>query len=150
MSEIFPPNEDLPGGVELAPGVRVPGAGLRIQFARGGGPGGQNVNKLNTKAEIWVSVNQIVGMSWAALNRLRHMAGRRLTAADEIHLSEENHRTQSANRREVFLRLREMILEAQIEPKRRRKTRPSAGSKRRRLESKRHRSEIKARRSGKE
>jgi ribosome-associated protein len=138
------------GGTELAPGVRVSPGGLRIQFARGGGPGGQNVNKLNTKAELWVSLPQIVGMSYSALQRLRQLAGRRLTAADELHLSEENHRSQVANRKEIFLRLRDLIVQAIVEPKRRRKTRPSAGARRRRLESKKHRSEIKARRSGKD
>jgi len=123
---------------------------MRIQFSRGGGPGGQNVNKLNTKAEIWIAVGQIAGMSSSALDRLRAMAGRRLTSADELHLVSEVHRTQEGNRREVFERLRELIVQARREPKRRRKTRPTAASNRRRLESKQKRSEIKARRAGRE
>jgi len=134
----------------LAPGVSVSTGGMRIQFSRGGGPGGQNVNKLNTKAEIWIAVGQIAGMSSSALDRLRAMAGRRLTSADELHLVSEVHRTQEGNRKEVFQRLRELIVQARHEPKRRRKTRPTAASKRRRLESKQKRSEIKARRAGRE
>jgi ribosome-associated protein len=143
------PNPD-PGDdpSELAPGVRaLPGA-LRLQFARGSGPGGQNVNKVNTKAELWLKLNLIEGLSHAAIERLRHLAGRRLTDADEIHLSEDAHRSQRANKQEIFDRLRQMILEARIEPKRRRKTRPTKASRRKRLQSKRHRGEIKSQRSG--
>jgi len=134
------------GGVELAPGVSAPARSIRIQFARGGGPGGQNVNKLNTKAELWIQLDDIFGMSAAALRRLRRLAGQRLTDRDEIHLSSDAARTQQANRKLIFQRLRELIVAAQVQPKHRRPTRPTAGSRRRRLESKRKRSELKARR----
>jgi ribosome-associated protein len=143
-----PPPEETPHS--LAPGVGILPGGLRIQFSRGGGPGGQNVNKLNTKAEIWIAMSRISGMSFSALSRLRALAGKRLTDADELHLVSEVHRTQEGNRREIFSRLRDMIVLAQIEPKRRRKTRPTRASRKRRLESKRHRGEIKTRRSGRE
>jgi ribosome-associated protein len=134
----------------IAPGVTIPPTGLRIQFSRGSGPGGQNVNKVNTRAEIWITIGQIVGMSFPAMERLRSLAGSRLTLSDELHLTSDKHRTQEGNRREVFERLRELIVEARREPKRRRKTRPTLASKRRRLESKRHRGEVKARRMGKD
>jgi ribosome-associated protein len=127
----------------IAPGVNVAPAGLRIAYSRGSGPGGQNVNKVNTKAELWVSLSQILGLSPAALDRLRAAAGRRITAADELHLISDLHRTQEANRREIFQRLRELIIQASRVPKRRRKTKPSAASRRRRLDSKRHRSQTK-------
>ncbi|MDP9174687.1 MAG: aminoacyl-tRNA hydrolase [Planctomycetota bacterium] len=136
-------------GQELAPGVFVLAAGMRLQFSRGGGPGGQNVNKLNTKAELWISLGEVHGMSAGAIDRLRVLAGRRITSKGELHLIGEVHRTQQANRQEVFERLRELILQAQVQPKRRRKTRPSASSRRKRLESKRLRSEVKAGRRGK-
>jgi ribosome-associated protein len=140
-SELLPQPPD-----ELAPGVSVfPGA-IRIQFSRSGGPGGQNVNKTNTKTEVWIPLGQIVGMSAAALQRLRGLAGRRLTNTDELHLSGEVHRSQEANRQDVFRRIRELIVEAQREPRRRKKTRPTKASKRRRVESKRRRSEIKSNR----
>jgi ribosome-associated protein len=147
--ESFPPLPPETGHV-LAPGVSVAAAGLRIKFSRGSGPGGQNVNKVNTKAEIWVQISRIIGLSPSALERLRGLAGHRLTAGDELHLVSEVHRSQEANRREIFDRLRELILQARKEPKRRRKTRPTKASRRRRLESKRHRSEIKAHRGGKD
>jgi ribosome-associated protein len=135
-----------PGGMEVAPGVRVAEADLRLQFARSGGPGGQNVNKLNTKAELWVPLAALVGLTHRARERLARLAGHRLTAAGEIHISSDTRRTQEANRAEVFERLRELIVAARHEPKPRRKTKPSRASKQRRLEGKRRRGEIKAKR----
>jgi ribosome-associated protein len=126
----------------------APAGTLRVQFARGGGPGGQNVNKLNTKAELWVHVQSLIGLRPAAKERLRTVAGSRLTLGDEIHMSSEAHRSQEANRQAVFDRLRDMILRAMVEPKVRRKTRPSQASKRRRLEHKRRRGAIKVHRRG--
>jgi ribosome-associated protein len=135
---------------ELAPGVSAGPAGIRIQFSRSGGPGGQNVNKLNTAVQLWVRLDQLTGISPPALQRLRKLAGHRLTAADELHLRAQTHRTQQANLAEVFARLRELILQAQLPPRPRRKTRPSAASRQRRLESKRRRGQLKAQRRGKE
>jgi ribosome-associated protein len=135
-------------GVEIAPGVTIARDALRLQYARSGGPGGQNVNKLNTKAEIWVPVGAIRGLREGAVARLRTAAGSRLTKADEIHLVAEGERSQEGNRLDVLERLREMIVRAKVEPKRRKKTKPSAGAKRRRLDSKKRRGEIKAQRRG--
>jgi ribosome-associated protein len=132
------------GGIELAPGVRAPQSAVRFQFARSGGPGGQNVNKLNTKAELWVALDAITGMTNRALARLRAAAGRRLTASGEIHLICETERGQEANRAAVLQRLREMILAARVEPKVRRKVKPSKAAKARRMDQKRRRGEIKA------
>ena len=138
-----------PAGVEIIPGVRVPDSAMRFQYARSGGPGGQNVNKLNTKAELWVPLAAITGLTERALTRLRAMAGRRLTAAGEIHISAETERSQEGNRSAVLDRLRALIAAAAHEPKPRRKTKPSKASKRRRLDAKRRKSEIKSgRRSG--
>lgn len=136
------------GGIELAPGVRIAADGILVQFSRGSGPGGQNVNKVNTKAELWIDLQRIAGISPAALQRLRRLAGQRLTDRDEIHLSSDSHRTQQANRKQIFERLRELIVAAQVQPKHRRPTRPTRASRRRRLESKRKRSDLKAQRSG--
>ena len=138
--------QDEPSPSELAGGVHaLPGA-LRFQFSRGGGPGGQNVNKLNTKAELWLALGGVVGMSDAALARLANSAGSNLTAAGEIHISSSVHRTQERNRQDALEKLRELVVRALVEPKKRRKTRPTKASKRRRLEAKRHRGEIKSQR----
>jgi ribosome-associated protein len=145
-----PPPATPTDGVELAPGVRVPESAMRFQFARSGGPGGQSVNKVNTKAELWVPLEALSrgGMSGRAVARLRGLAGRRLTDAGELHISSDTERTQPANRAAVMERLRELLVSALHEPKPRRKTRPSRASKLRRLEAKRRRSQVKSKRSG--
>jgi ribosome-associated protein len=135
-------------GIELAPGVRVPATGLRVQFSRSAGPGGQNVNKVNTKAELWLALGAVTGFSAGAGRRLIANAGKRVTQAGELHLSCETERTAEGNRQALFGRLREMIIAAVVEPKRRRKTRPTRASKKRRLDAKRRRSDLKSNRRG--
>ena len=130
--------------IELAPGVFAPDSAVRFQFARSGGPGGQNVNKLNTKAELWVRLDAITGLSHNALSRLRATAGRRITAQDEIHIVSETERRQEANKAAVMERLREMIVRARVEPKLRRKTKPSRAAKARRVDEKKRRGAIKS------
>ncbi|MDB5289545.1 MAG: Class peptide chain release factor [Phycisphaerales bacterium] len=144
-----PPPAD---GIDLAPGVKVSASALRMQYARSRGPGGQNVNKVNTKAELWVPLAAIWGLSERATARLADMAGKRLTAAGEIHVASDSERSQEQNREAVLERLRALIRSAVHEPKARRKTKPSKAAKRRRMESKRRRGEIKSmrRRGGEE
>ncbi|HEY2588404.1 MAG TPA: alternative ribosome rescue aminoacyl-tRNA hydrolase ArfB [Tepidisphaeraceae bacterium] len=137
-------------GVELAPRVAAPASAMRWQYARSSGPGGQNVNKVNTKAEVWIPVAAIAGLSERATGKLRSLAGKRLTGSDEIHIAADTERTQEGNRAAVMQRLRELLLAAMHEPKPRRKTKPSRGARQRRLDAKRRRSETKARRRGAE
>lgn len=147
----IPQTSDLakPGGqIELARGVWISADALRVQYARSRGPGGQNVNKVNTKAEIWASVGKIVGLSEAASRRLRAIAGKRLTLQDEIHIAADQSRSQERNREEAISRLAVMVSAALHEPKPRRKTKPSRAAKKRRVESKRKRGQIKTRRQG--
>ena len=134
------------GDLEVGPGVFLSAAAMRFQFARSGGPGGQNVNKLNTKAELWMRPEDLRGMHPEAVGRLRHLAGKRLTKEGEIHIVAETARTQEGNRAAVLEKLRELIVAAQHRPKVRRKTKPSRGAKERRLDSKKRRGEIKAKR----
>ena len=136
----------VPAGEEIAPGVHAPPDALRFQYARSSGPGGQNVNKLNTKVELWVKVDGLLGLHPEALDRLKVQAVNRITKLGELHLSSDESRSQEANRQEVLSRLRELILEAKRRPKKRRPTRPTRGSRQRRLDEKKHVGEKKARR----
>lgn len=143
-------------GVEVAPGVRVAAASLRWAFARSGGPGGQNVNKLETKAELRVSVDDLP-INGRARARLRAEAGDRVVGAEDyvdeegrarvrggdLVLTSQTHRSQSRNKDECLEKLREMIVRSLVEPKVRRKTRPSRSSKERRLNEKKSRGDIK-------
>ena len=148
-SEPSAPPAPPPDAIEIVPGVRVSESDIRFRYARSSGPGGQNVNKVNTKAELWVPLEALFGLSPRALERLQQMAGKRLTIAGEIHIASDTERTQEANRAAVMDRLRMLLSQAVHEPKTRRKTKPSRASKRRRVEAKRKRGEVKAnRRSG--
>ena len=126
----------------------APAGAIRFGYARSGGPGGQNVNKVNTKVEMWVTAERLVGLSGRAIARLKSLAGNRVTAAGEIHFSADTERGQEGNRAEALRRLRELIVAAKVEPKVRKKTRPSRAARKRRLDQKRRRSEVKAGRRG--
>ena len=136
------------GAIQITPTIWVPESGVRIQFARSGGPGGQHVNKVNTKAELWVTVGSIIGLPPDALGRLRRLAGRRLTAAGEIHLIAEASRSQESNRADAIERFVDLVKVALVAPKPRRKTKPSKAAKQRRIDSKKRRGQTKANRRG--
>ena len=128
--------------------VRVPASTVRFQYSRSSGPGGQHVNKTSTRCELWLPTDAIEGLTDAARTRLRTAAGSKLTQADELHLAADESRSQEGNRSLAVDRLREMIVAAMHEPKRRRKTKPSYGAKMRRLDSKKKRSVLKRSRGG--
>ncbi len=133
-------------GVELAPGVFAHPPELRFHFARAGGPGGQNVNKVNTKAELRVRPEALRGLSGRALSRLRTLFANRLTSEGDLLITAETGRSQLANRRECLKRLREILVPAQQEPKIRKRSRPTRASNQRRLDAKKARSRIKQQR----
>ncbi len=128
------------GVLELGPGVTIAAVDVTFSFSRSSGPGGQAVNKLCTRAELRVAVEAIVGLSELVRRRLRDLAGRRLTKADEILIAAETERSQLDNRRECVRRLRALVAKARAVPKKRRPTRPSRSSIEKRLETKRRQS----------
>ena len=134
------------GWIELAPGVRVPGRDVQLTFVRGQGPGGQAVNKVSSTACLRVPIAAIEGLDELAIERLRRLAGQRCTAAGEILLRSQLHRSQLDNRRACFARLRDLVRRACLVPKPRKATRPTRGAVERRLRDKRQRSERKRRR----
>ncbi len=134
-------------GIELGPGVWTDRAELRFGFSRSSGPGGQNVNKVNTKTELRLRVEALHGLSTRAAARLRTQARNRISLEGDLIITADTERTQEANRQACLRKLREMIVKAQVEPKVRKKTKPSRGAKLRRLETKRRRGETKRMRS---
>jgi ribosome-associated protein len=134
--------QDIPGLVDVAPGVRLPPAALVFSFSSSSGPGGQNVNKRATKAELRVRADAIP-LPARARERLVLLAGRRLNDAGEIVIVADEHRSQGQNRSECLERLRELLVAAMAVPRIRRKTRPSKGSVERRLAEKERRADRK-------
>ncbi len=130
------------GGTRLAPGVIVRDEDLSIVFVRSSGPGGQNVNKRSTKAQLRIALDAIP-IGERAMKRLRRLAGNAITGSDELLIERDETRSQSRNRRACLDRLRDLVSRAVVEPKQRRATKPSKGSIRRRLDSKSRRAETK-------
>lgn len=114
-----------------------PVAELTITFSHSSGPGGQNVNKVATRAQLHWNVGKSAAFTDAQKALIRRAAGRRLNANDEIVLSAENERSQSQNKANVIERLERLIADALRPRKVRRPTRVSRNQKRKRLESKR-------------
>ena len=134
----------------VAPGVDLPESELSFTFSRSSGPGGQNVNKVNSRAMLTVSMEALKdAMPPYAVRRLAVVASRYLTEQG-LQISASDSRSQIANRKVCLARLREVLIEAMRRPKIRKKTKPSARSVQRRLDAKKHRSKIKRLRKGKD
>ena len=116
---------------------------INLKFVRSSGPGGQNVNKVSTAVQLRFNVVGSPTLPADIRSRLMELAGNRITEEGVLLIDAQQFSTQERNRQAAIDRLVNLIKEASIPPKVRRKTKPSAGSKKRRLESKRRRSEIK-------
>ncbi len=132
--------EDLPVTERLI----IPGRELRVSFARSGGPGGQNVNKVETKVELRWRPAESSALSEEDREWLLERLARRLTADGDLIVSSSRTRDQIRNREDARRRLAAIVAQALERPKQRRPTRPTREARLRRLEEKRRRSQLKA------
>ena len=129
--------------IQITPTISIDERELRETFIRSAGPGGQNVNKSSTAVQLHFDVVNSPSLPDTLRRRLIRQAGRRLTKNGVLVISARRFRTREQNRRDAIERLAGFIRKAAEIPKRRRKTRPTKASKRRRLDTKRRRGEIK-------
>ncbi|MCG6122595.1 MAG: aminoacyl-tRNA hydrolase [Microvirga sp.] len=130
--------------IQITPFIALHEDEIDETFVRAAGPGGQNVNKVATAVQLRFDMRASPSMSDEVKERLAVIAGQRLTKDGVIVISAQSHRTQERNREDALARLVEMIRRAAVRPRPRRPTRPTLGSKKRRLASKTKHGETKA------
>ncbi|HEX3937758.1 MAG TPA: alternative ribosome rescue aminoacyl-tRNA hydrolase ArfB [Xanthobacteraceae bacterium] len=116
---------------------------IEEQFVRASGPGGQNVNKLSTAVQLRFDVRHSPSLPADVRTRLERLAGSRLSRDGVLIIIAQRHRTQGRNRQDALDRLLDLIRRAAIAPIKRRPTRPTAGSRERRIEGKKRRAGVK-------
>lgn len=130
--------------IAVTPEIQLQDDELQWDFVRASGPGGQNVNKVATAVQLRFDAAHSPSLPEAVRARLLRLAGNRLTADGQIVIDARRYRTQLRNRDEAFRQLVELIRQAAIPPKVRRKTKPTAASQEARRARKAQRSRIKA------
>lgn len=128
--------------IEITPSLLIDERELQIDFIRASGPGGQNVNKVATAAQLRFDV-RASSLPEDAKQRLVRLAGSRMTGEGVLLLEAKRFRTQEQNREDAIRRFIELVRKSLIKPKARRKTKPSQAAKEERLKEKKRRGEIK-------
>jgi len=129
--------------IRVAPGVTVPAAAIEARAVRSSGPGGQNVNKVASKVLLRVDLSRLEGLAADAHARLRALVSSRLDAEGRLLVTSQRFRDQPRNLEDARQKVRALVARALARPKDRRASRPTAASRRRRLEGKRRSSEKK-------
>ena len=129
--------------IRITPSLSIESTDVEERFLRASGPGGQNVNKVETAVQLRFDVAHLPESVRA---RVASVAGSRLNARGILVIEASDHRTQARNRAEALERLVDLLRQAAVEPRIRRATRPTRGARERRREDKQHRSETKRQR----
>ena len=135
--------------IRITPSISIGEGELEEHFIRASGPGGQNVNKLASAVQLRFDARRSPSLPDDVRARLERLAGRRLTREGVIVINAQRHRTQERNREDARERLVDLIRRAAVAPVPRRATKPTAGARERRLESKKRRAAIKGLRQSK-
>lgn len=123
--------------------ISIPDSEFRLSFARSSGPGGQNVNKVNSKATLHWAVLTSPSLPEEVRQRFVSKFANRINNDGDLVLMSQESRDQSANIADCYDKLREMVLSVAVAPRKRKATKPTKGSQRRRLEAKKGRSQTK-------
>jgi ribosome-associated protein len=129
--------------LEITDKIRIPDSEFKWNFVRAGGPGGQNVNKVASKAVLRWDVARSPSLPADVKARLRMQERRRITSAGDLLLNSQRFRDQEKNRQDCLDKLRDLVRRAATPPRRRKPTKPTRGSRAARLREKRRRSTIK-------
>ena len=128
--------------IQITEDIAISESDIQVKFVRSTGPGGQNVNKVSTAAQLRFDLKNAT-LPESLRNRLISLAGKKMTEQGELLITASRFRTQDRNRQDAFDRLAALIRRAAVPPKVRKPTLPTYASNERRLKSKRHRGKIK-------
>ena len=127
--------------------LSIPEQEIQVEFVKATGPGGQNVNKVNTAVQLRFDIGKSMVLNEKVKKRLILISGRRVTEKDVLLIEAKKFRTQTKNRQDALQRLRVLISKALVQPKLRKPTKPSMAAQQKRMEEKNRKSQIKKMRS---